>query len=300
MLYLGRKGGSDGRHNNEGGMFRVAVFGGQVVTSQPQSITEGAPLSGNKIKSKELAFRTSVTRGTRGKAVRRVQEWLCLDGHAVAVDGVFGPATEVAVQAFCETHGLPTSNEVNQEIFEVLSAPMWSALDVPSNLPNKFGDAVVAIAQQHLNNHPREVGGENKGPWVRLYMDGNEGRAWLWCAGFVSFVIRQAGVALGQPVPFPKTYSCDTLAANGANRNLFIAERDINQSNSPIELPSGTVFLNRRTLNDWDHTGFVIAAEAETFVTIEGNTDHEGSSKGYEVCARTRGYANKDFVLLSR
>ena len=256
-------------------------------------------MSGNKIKPKELAFRTPVTRETRGKAVRRVQEWLCLNEHAVAVDGVFGPATEVAVQAFCETHELSTSNEVNQEIFEVLSAPMRSALDVPSNLPNKFGDTVVAIAQQHLNNHPREVGGQNKGPWVRLYMSGHEGINWPWCAGFVSFVIRQASVALGQPVPFPKTYSCDILAANGAARNLFIAERDINPSNSSAELPSGTVFLNRRTSNDWTHTGFVIAAEAETFATIEGNTNDEGSREGYEVCARTRGYANKDFVLLS-
>ena len=257
-------------------------------------------MSGNKIKPKELAFRASVTRGSRGKAVRRVQEWLCLNGHAVAVDGVFGPATEVAVQAFCETRRLSTSNEVNQEIFKVLSAPMWSALDVPSNLPNKFGDVVVAIAQQHLNNHPREVGGENKGPWVRLYMDGKEGIGQLWCAGFVSFVIRQAGVTLDQRVPFPSTVSCDLLAANGADRNLFIAERDINPSNSRTELPSGTVFLSRRISNDWTHTGFVISAEAETFATIEGNTNDEGSGEGYEVCARTRGYTNKDFVLLSR
>jgi hypothetical protein len=29
---------------------------------------------------------------------------------------------------------------------------------------------VVAYARQHLKQNPVEVGGENKGPWVRLYM----------------------------------------------------------------------------------------------------------------------------------
>jgi len=43
--------------------------------------------------------------------------------------------------------------------------------------PNKkgLGQMVVAYAEQYLEQHPREVGGQNKGPWVRLYMEGNEG-----------------------------------------------------------------------------------------------------------------------------
>lgn len=177
---------------------------------------------------------------------------------------------------------------------------MRRALDNLDDLPDDFGAAVVMIAHRHLAEHPREVGGQNRGPWVRLYMGGNEGSAWPWCAGFVSFVIRQTAAALGRPVPFPNTYSCDTLAANGRKRSLFIAERNIGPGNAAVKLPPGTVFLNRRSSDDWTHTGLVVVASNETFGTIEGNTNDEGSREGYEVCARTRGYANKDFVRLSR
>ncbi len=78
-----------------------------------------------------------------------------------------------------------------------------------------------------------------------------------------------------------------------------VAQSDINPSNAADKLPPGTVFLNRRVSSDWTHTGFVVEARGETFATIEGNTNDEGSREGYEVCARTRGYAKKDFVRLS-
>ena len=224
-------------------------------------------------KPKELVFSGSLARGARGKAVRRVQEWLCLNGHAVAVDGVFGPATEAAVQEFCEAHNLTFEGNVDQTKFEKLSEPMRRALDKPEDLPDQFGGVAVAVAHRHLQEHPREVGGQNRGPWVRLYMNGHEGNKWPWCAGFVSFVIRQASVELNHPVPFPKTYSCDNLANSGRKRNLFVAERDINPLNAAVKLPPGTVFLNRRVSSDWDHTGFVVEARNKSFATIEGNTN---------------------------
>jgi peptidoglycan hydrolase-like protein with peptidoglycan-binding domain len=41
-------------------------------------------------------------------------------------------------------------------------------------------------------------------------------------------------------------------------------------------------------------------AAAETFRTIEGNTNDDGVREGYEVCARTRNYKKRDFVALER
>ena len=46
--------------------------------------------------------------------------------------------------------------------------------------------------------NPREIGGQNMGPWVRLYMDGREGAEFPWCAGFVCFVLAQACEAMGR------------------------------------------------------------------------------------------------------
>ena len=249
---------------------------------------------------RESAFSGSVVRGARGRVVRRVQEWLCLNGYGVAIDGTLGPATEAALRAFCRTQDLKFSGAVDGAMFEALSAPMRRTQNDLGELSDGIGGVVVSVAKRHHEENPREVGGQNRGPWVRLYMDGREGSNWPWCAGFVSFVIRQACVLLGRRVPFPKTYSCDILAANGQKRNLFVAERDISRSNAAASLPPGTVFLNRRGSGDWTHTGIVVSAGEETFATIEGNTNDEGSREGYEVCSRTRGYENKDFVLLSR
>jgi len=42
-------------------------------------------------------------------------------------------------------------------------------------IPNEgqaLSQLMVAYAQQHLSTRPREVGGQNMGPWVRLYLVG--------------------------------------------------------------------------------------------------------------------------------
>jgi hypothetical protein len=64
------------------------------------------------------------------------------------------------------------------------------------------------------------------------------------------------------------------------------------------EIRPGSLFLNRRTSTDWDHTGIVVKSVGEeVFLTIEGNTNDDGSREGYQVCQRVRGYEEKDFIL---
>ena len=48
------------------------------------------------------------------------------------------------------------------------------------------------------------------------------------------------------------------------------------------------------------HTGIIASAGPDTLQTIEGNTNDDGSAEGYEVCARTRGYTNMDFIVFAR
>jgi len=61
------------------------------------------------------------------------------------------------------------------------------------------------VARAHLKAHPVEVGGDNRGPWVRAYMSGNDGSDWLWCAGFVTAIVAQAASLLGTATPTPGT-----------------------------------------------------------------------------------------------
>jgi Putative peptidoglycan binding domain len=243
----------------------------------------------------ELKLEADVRRGHSGRAIQQVQEWLSLHGLHVRIDAEFGPATEVAVKQFQSSKGLVVSGEVDALTFEHLVAPMSAAVSTLMPGGKTLGDLTIAYAEQHLAQHPREIGGQNRGPWVRLYMDGHEGEQWPWCAGFACFCIRQACDTLGMEPPIDLSCSCDSLALSAQQRGRFILEPNVAGRG---QVARGSLFLNRRTPMDWTHTGLVVRTDRETFRTIEGNTNDDGCREGYEVCARLRGFAHVDFVRI--
>ena len=124
-------------------------------------------------------------------------------------------------------------------------------------------------------------------------MDGLQGLP--WCAGFVSFILRQASNNIGVRVPVETSFSCDRFAISAKEKGLFREGRDI--ADKSIIGP-GALFLCGKSKNDWIHIGIVTRAESEEFYTIEGNSNDAGNIDGHEVCERIRGYANKDFILI--
>ena len=244
--------------------------------------------------SRELVFESNVARGARGVRARRVQEWLTLHGAGVVVDGAFGPATEAAVRAFQRRRTLAATGVVDRATFEALVAPMRRAVEPPA-ATGTLGRTVVAVARRHLAEHPREAGGANRGPWVRLYMDGNEGRDWPWCAGFATWVLRQAAEAHDVAPPVARTWSCDELAGFAQAGDCFCR----GTTTAREQVTPGSLFLSRRSSRDWTHVGIVLRAMPDHFETIEGNTNDDGSRDGHEVVRRTRGWDGKDFVLVA-
>jgi hypothetical protein len=243
----------------------------------------------------DLELDQNYQKDSKGQKVKLIQEWLNLRGYHLVSDGDFGPATEYAVKAFQKTLGLEADGVVGPKTFSQLVMPMTNALK-PIDPGNKsLGEMVVAYARQHLQEQPREISGQNMGPWVRLYMSGNQGADWPWCAGFVSFILKQACQSLNKPLPIITSVSCDFLAASAMEKKRFLPE---NKTNDKSQLNPGAIFLNRRTATNWVHTGIVINAETEVFHAIEGNTNDDGSAEGYEVCQRIRGYKSKDFILV--
>ncbi|MFP2930499.1 peptidoglycan-binding protein [Pyxidicoccus sp. 3LG] len=244
----------------------------------------------------ELELDRVYRRGEQGRGVRRLQEWLSLHGFAVAIDGDFGAATEAALKRFQAKAGLTVTGVADAVTFDRLVAPMKAAIATIPAQGRSLGSLVVAYASQHLAQRPREMGGDNRGPWVRLYMDGKEGEAWAWCTGFATFCVQQAARTLGVPPPMERTFSCDSLASFGREKGRFLSTLTAPPDRALIH--PGSLFLRRRTATDWEHAGIVTEVDEETFQTIEGNTNDDGSREGYEVCARTRGFRNMDFVLL--
>jgi len=249
--------------------------------------------------SRELEFSKTLKRGDRHRTVYNIQEWLCLNGLRVVVDGDFGSATHAAVREFQRMSRLKVDGVVGRTTYDALVGPLRKVL---SPLPvggRSFADLVLAYARRHLAQHPLEIGGQNCGPWVRLYTEGHEGSEWPWCAGFVSVLMQQAAQTLGVSMPIPGSVSCDSLAAQAKEAGRFVRDADLRQGTVTIgEFPTASIFLVRRTNRDWTHAGLVTAFDKGMFHTIEGNTNDDGAREGYEVCARMRGYQNKDFIRL--
>jgi hypothetical protein len=246
--------------------------------------------------SKELEWAGSIQKGAKGLKARRIQEWLSLQGFHLDVDGDYGTATEDAVRAFQSRFGLPVTGAIDEATFVRLTGPMRSALrPIPGN-GRRLGQLVVAYAEQHLAESPREIGGDNLGPWVRLY-NGADGADQKWCAGFVSTILRQACESLGVATPIKPSTSCDELAASAKKTGRFVAGKNA-QSGGGVD--PGTLFVlqSKNDATDWVHTGIVTRSDTAVLSTIEGNTDHGGSSNGFEATARTRGWARKDFIVV--
>lgn len=250
----------------------------------------------------ELEFPGEVKEGARNLAAKRVQEWCSFHGFPTRIDRDFGSGTADALRAFQASRGLPVTGVADAASWAALTAPMLHAIATPAPGPAGLHAMVLSVARQHLAQKPIEIGGDNRGPWVRLYMEGREGSDQLWCAGFVCFVLDQAARALGKRMPIPRQVGVDALVSDAKGGGRFLNGADLaTPAARTSRLPAGSLFVirHRSNANDWIHTGFVIEAREGSFLTIEGNTNRDGGANGFEVTSRSRGYAMADFVLIA-
>jgi hypothetical protein len=234
-------------------------------------------------------------KGSKGISVRNVQEWLCLHGFGLVIDRDFGVATEAQVKAFQKKKGINPTGRVDAKTIDALVQPMRDALRPIRPGGRSLGQMVIACARQHLRQHPREIGGQNMGPWVRLYMTGKQGTDWPWCAGFACYILEQACRDLRIAMPFSRSVSSSKLAGMAKENGTFLAGP---ASSDREQVRPGCFFLTRGGPTGHKHTGLVVRPVGDTIHTIEGNTNDEGTHEGYEVCKRTRKAVNQDYVLV--
>jgi hypothetical protein len=260
---------------------------------------------------KELAIMGPQARGAAANKkpdVIKIQSWLNLyavgnpaAGTATGIDGDYGKATEIAVKNFQTATKLPVTGKVDIATFTKLCEPMNKAFTTKASGKN-LRELIVNIANQHLAQKPFELtinNQANSGPWVRAYMDGYEGEQWYWCMGFVQTIIDQAASQLGKDFKtlMPVTYSCDVVATTGIQKGLLIRSTTL-RANSSLVKP-GDLFLVQKTANDWVHTGLITNINGDTFETIEGNTNTDGSHNGNGVYKRNRNFKTSKLDVFS-
>jgi Putative peptidoglycan binding domain len=252
-----------------------------------------------------LHIDNTLRRGDGGEFVTRVQEWLCFHQFNVGIDGDFGLATEQGVIDFQTANGVPATGEVDPSTFAMLTRSMAAALR-PLAAAATLGQTIVACALQHLLVHPVEIGGQNRGPWVRLYLRGEERPkdpklpqgADAWCAGFATTIIDQAASSMATPPPLGYHTNCNLLANAAKKEKRFRRGEEI----KPAEIPPGSLMLIRKRgqRDRWHHTGVVAQALPHVVRTIEGNSANstDENPSGHEVCRQLRPYGSLDFIVV--
>lgn len=109
---------------------------------------------------------------------------------------------------------------------------------------------VVAIAQSQIGRG--EIGGDNKGPSVKMY---TRGREVAWCAGFVSWVLKEEGL-----------FRDEYLLSARAFWTKYKAHRVTNPRPGDI-----ICFYRGSRGGTLGHVGIVEKVDAGYITTIEGN-----------------------------
>jgi len=156
-------------------------------------------------------------------------------------------------------------------------------LNFPADLdPYLLRVIQVAYAERHVVEDPKV--GQNRGARVDEYIRSthldpaaNPPNGYPWCACFIFWCFRQVAIALGQSNPCTRTASVIThWDLTGAPKLLAIDARLDHTKVRP-----GMVFC--KTHDRHSHTGIVCAVTDAGIVTVEGNTNLEGSREGNAV-----------------
>lgn len=134
----------------------------------------------------------------------------------------------------------------------------------------------IALSQEGV----RETNGSNSGPEVDQYLASvHASPGDPWCSAFASWCIINAAEALG--IKPEMKFSASTYGLWTKNPNLQMSEPTDN-----------CIFLINHGLskqgNRIGHVGLVVSVDGNQIVSIEGNTNDNGSRNGDGVYKRTR------------
>jgi hypothetical protein len=146
----------------------------------------------------------------------------------------------------------------------------------------------TAIAEKYIGVSETPVG-SNCGPLIdRWNTNAHAPLGSFWCASFVSAIAMEWEAQSGIDWPLCISADCDVWLAN-ARKNKCI---------TPKGRPGDIVILVSG--NDAYHIGIVAGySEGGTLISIEGNSNNDGSRNGYMVAKRNNVYSgrNKDNVF---
>lgn len=205
-------------------------------------------------------------------------------GYPVAVDGDFGTATYQAVCAFqsqnLDQHGQPlvVDGQVGPLTWWSLTHPKpdlqpvtaveYAEMPPASAGGSAIGRAALEAAVGELRAGAAEIGGDNRGPFVKKYLQPAgfpEGEP--WCASFASWCYLQACGGAASRMPFNYCPGARALMAEFQQKGWAVTPES-----GYLPKPGDLVFWWRVQLDGWQgHVGLVHQLKDGMLYTIEGN-----------------------------
>ncbi len=221
-------------------------------------------------------------KGASGAKVAELQEILRELDYNIPVTGVFDNATYKVVRNFqsrhLDKHNIPLEidGEVGQLTWWALHHPRskvnggvinYGRMPLPETGGSLLARTALEFAITELNEGAGEQGGNNKGPFVKKYLQPTgleEGNS--WCAAFVSWCFFQAAGGSRRDMPFKYSAGARNIY-NQLKKNGLVYN-----SNASVPEPGDIVTWWRVSMTSgFGHIGIVHHCDQGYLYTIEGN-----------------------------
>ena len=220
---------------------------------------------------------------------RRLNERGC---GPLAVSGSFRDETEASVKLFQSR--FPDAEGAPLVVDGKVGSITWAALFGQDAVPSAHETSDLLLAKT-LEVATSQIGvmesppGSNRGPEVDEYIRRvglNPKGQFAWCAAFVYFCFDEAAKTLGQSNPVIKTGGVldhwERARAEGIRR--LLASKAV--QNPELVQPGHIFVIDTGDPGGAGHTGLVLEVNGGKLVTIEGNTNDNGSREGVGVFKR--------------
>lgn len=218
--------------------------------------------------------------GSNGSLTRYLQRMLNVLGYSMLVDGSFGTTTQNAVMSFQRKYGLEADGIVGAATWKRL----FSIYRVPAS--GTGVQKMINVAKHELEWGFSEDNSNNITPYGEWY--GIQGGA--WCAMFVSWCAKQAGIL---ETTVPRFAYCPYGVNAYRNKGKFYS-----RDSKYTPRVGDTIFFWNSVDRVVGHTGIVVAVYPTSVITIEGNANDAVVQKTY---SRTNtyihGYGCNDFLI---
>jgi len=241
------------------------------------------------------------------ETVKRIQHRLNAVGCGpITESGVFDKAgTEKAVKLFQARFPDVTGSPL--EIDGKVGSLTWGALFGKSTVPFT-SVAPSALAKAAIEFALTQVGvmenplGSNRGPEVDAYLKAvglnPSTGSFAWCVAFTHFCYKKAAEKLGVQNPHIKTAGVLDHWSKAGTKSKVVRVTNAKAVADPGLVKPGSLFIIDLG-QGLGHSGMVIEVANGRLVTIEGNTDDNGSRNGVGVFrrdARKIAKINKGFI----